>query len=366
MTLTPILTAYQVLLQKRGYTADASQLSGVHRLEVLAQELAGLKVARTNRLKALFSKPTIPRGVWLWGGVGRGKSFIMDCFYEAVTTRRKTRIHFHEFMRSIHHELALLKGTVDPLDEVSKGIAKKYRLLCFDEFHVSDVADAMILHRLLLNLFKHGVVFVMTSNYAPDKLYPDGLHRERVLPAIALLKDHLDVMNIDSGIDYRKLAMSQVKAYWSPWDETAQEGLRLAFNHIAECDDESPILQIENREIVALRKAGGAVWFDFAQLCGGPRSQNDYLEIATQFHTVVLTDVPALKAIQASEARRLTWLIDVLYDHKVKLLMGAAVPAEALYIAGQFANEFHRTVSRIIEMQSQQYLETERRLTVEL
>lgn len=366
MTASPILTAYQSLLQKRGYSADLAQLSGVQRLDTLAQDLAQLKLAQANKFKAIFSKPPIPRGVWLWGGVGRGKSFIMDCFYAAVPTPRKTRIHFHEFMRSVHRQLESLKGTADPLDEVAKTVAKKYQLLCFDEFHVSDVADAMILHRLLFGLFKHGVVFVMTSNYAPDRLYPDGLHRDRVLPAIALLKQNLDVLNIDAGIDYRKLAMDQVLAYWCPCDAQAIEQLTVTFNALAECDDEAPVLNIENREFTVERKAGGAVWFTFAQLCGSARSQNDYLELATLFHTVVLTHVPQLKASQSAQARRLTWLIDVFYDHKVKLLMAAECAAEDIYQEGQFANEFHRTVSRIVEMQSQDYLNAERRTTVTL
>jgi cell division protein ZapE len=247
LTISPILSAYQLLLDKRGYSADRAQLSGVQRLDALAHDLAQLKAAQANKIKALFSKPSTPRGVWLWGGVGRGKSFIMDCFYAAAPTQRKTRIHFHEFMRSVHRQLEALKGTVDPLDTVAKNVGEKYQLLCFDEFHVSDVADAMILHRLLLGLFKHGVVFVMTSNYAPDKLYPDGLHRDRVLPAIALLKQNLDVLNIDAGIDYRKLAMEQVLAYWSPCDTQAIQQLTGAFNALAECDDETPLLNIENR-----------------------------------------------------------------------------------------------------------------------
>ena len=290
----------------------------------------------------------------------------MDCFYDAVPTTRKTRIHFHEFMRSVHQQLATLKGTADPLDIVAKNVAAKYDLLCFDEFHVSDVADAMTLHRLLLGLFRHGVVFVMTSNYPPDSLYPGGLHRDRILPAIALLKSNLDVLNVDAGVDYRRRTLESVPAYWQPSDEAAKTALNEAFNQLAECGDEPPLLHIENRTITARRKAGSVVWCDFATLCGGPRSQNDYLEIATQFHTVIMTDVPQMTASQASEARRLTWLIDVLYDHKVKLLIAAAVAPDALYVEGQYANEFHRTVSRIIEMQSREYLETERRLTVSL
>ncbi len=361
-----VLAAYQALLTQRGYTADAAQLTGVARLETLHQGLMALEVEEAKTFKRLFSKAPPPRGVWLWGGVGRGKSFIMDCFYETVPYKRKTRIHFHEFMRSVHRELELLKGTADPLDEVAKLVAKKYRLLCFDEFHVSDVADAMILHRLLDGLFKHGVVFVMTSNYAPDLLYPDGLHRERIFPAIALLKANLDVVNVDAGIDYRRQTLASVPAYFHPCDTAALSALAKAFDALAECGDEMPELPIENRVIRAQRKAGSVVWFSFDQICGSARSQNDYLDIATQFHTVIVTDIPQLKASEASAARRLTWLVDVFYDHKVKLLMAAATAPEGIYAQGQFANEFHRTVSRMVEMQSREYLDAERRMTVKL
>ena len=365
-TVAHVSNAYQALLLKRGYCADQAQMNAVERLDVLYDSLLKAETQASSLLKRLFGKQTQPTGLWLWGGVGRGKSFIMDCFYEAVPIKRKTRIHFHEFMRSIHRELAQLKGTADPLDTVAKQVADKYKLLCFDEFHVSDVADAMIMHRLLKALFDNGVVFVMTSNYAPDKLYPDGLHRERIFPAIALLKQNLDVLNVDAGTDYRRQTLQSVPAYWHPSDGVAKVALGSAFDALAECGDEPNGLAIEGRVIATLRKAGSVVWFDFASLCGGPRSQNDYLEIATQFHTVILTEVPQLKESQAAEARRFTWLIDVFYDHKVKLLIAAAVEADQLYIKGQFSNEFHRTVSRIVEMQSAEYLMAERRLTVSL
>jgi cell division protein ZapE len=264
-------------------------------------------------------------------------------------------------MREVHRELEDLKGQADPLDELARRIAKRYRLICFDEFHVSDIADAMILYRLLDRLFDNGVQFVMTSNYAPDALYPDGLHRDRMLPAIELLKRKLDVINVDAGVDYRQRTLTQVQMYHAPLGADADRALRDAFVRLAATPDESPILHIEKRELKALRKADGVVWFDFATLCGGPRSQNDYLELASRFHAIVLSDVPQMSARMASEARRFTWLIDVLYDHKVKLLISAAVPAEALYTEGPMANEFSRTVSRIVEMQSLEYLEAPRR-----
>jgi cell division protein ZapE len=244
---------------------------------------------------------------------------------------------------------------------VARNIAKKYRLICFDEFHVSDIADAMILYNLLTALFNNGVSFIMTSNYDPDLLYPDGLHRDRMLPTIALLKDKLDVMNVDAGIDYRKRALEQVDSYYTPLGAAADAALRAAYAAIAETADQDPHVNIEGREIHCLRRAGGIIWFDFATLCGGPRSQNDYLELASRFHTVVLSAIPAMSAAQSSAARRFTWLIDVFYDHKVKLLMSAEVAPEELYTEGTLSNEFHRTVSRIIEMQSREYMEAERR-----
>jgi cell division protein ZapE len=220
----------------------------------------------------------------------------------------------------------------------------------------------MILYRLLDKLFENGVQFVMTSNYDPDTLYPDGLHRDRMLPAIDLIKDKLDVINVDAGIDYRRRTLAQVQVYHSPLGAPADKALRDAFARLAAVPDESPILHIEKRELKALRRADGVVWFDFATLCGGPRSQNDYLELASRFHAVVLSGVPQMSARMASEARRFTWLIDVFYDHKVKLLMSAAVPPEQLYVDGPMANEFTRTVSRIVEMQSKEYLDTPRRI----
>ena len=353
---------YENELATRGYHADPAQLATVERLQGCYDEWVAYKATRSSTLRKLILHPDIPKGAYLWGGVGRGKSFLMDSFYACVPVQRKTRLHFHEFMREVHRQLQELKGTSDPLDELARRIAKKYRLICFDEFHVSDVADAMILYKLLLGLFENGVQFVMTSNYKPDDLYPDGLHRDRILPAIALLNERLDILNVDAGIDYRQRTLSQVQAYLTPLGANADKTLRKAFASLAAVPDESPILHIEQRELKALRKADGVVWFDFATLCGGPRSQNDYLELASRFHAVVVSDVPRMTPRMASEARRFTWLVDVLYDHRVKLLMSAEVPAVELYTEGTMSNEFSRTVSRIIEMQSKEYLETPRRV----
>jgi cell division protein ZapE len=352
---------YQKELQVRGFQSDPAQLRAIEALERCANEWAAYKEKRSNKLKKLINRPPIPRGVYMYGGVGRGKSFLMDCFFDAVPIQRKTRLHFHEFMREVHRELRALQGTVNPLDVLGKQISQRYKLICFDEFHVADITDAMILHRLLDALFDNGVGFVTTSNFKPDDLYPNGMHRDRIMPAIALLNQELDVINVDNGTDYRRRTLEQVDLYHCPMGEQADAAMADAFNRLAECPDENPTLYIEAREIKARRRAGGVVWFDFKDICGGPRSQNDYLEIATQFHTVLLSDVPYMPVRRAAEARRFTWLIDVLYDRRVKLILSAEVAPEALYTEGPMAHEFPRTVSRLNEMQSAEFLALERR-----
>ena len=356
-----VVEFYQHTLKERDFCADDAQALAVERLQICFDEWLAYKNRRSNKLMRLLNPPEIPRGVYMWGGVGRGKSFLMDSFYSVVPIQRKTRIHFHEFMRGVHQQLDELKGVADPLDIVAAKIAKKYRLICFDEFHISDVADAMIMFNLLSALFSNGVAFIMTSNYEPDTLYPDGLHRARLLPTIALLKEKLDIVCVDSGNDYRKRALEQVDAYLTPLNAATDAALRAAYTKIAEVADQDPRLRIESREIRALRRAGSIIWFDFATLCGGPRSQNDYLEIASQFHTVILSGVPRMTAANSSEARRFTWLIDVFYDHKIKLIISAQVDAIELYTVGTLANEFQRTVSRIIEMQSREYMDSQTR-----
>ena len=296
-----VRSAYAAELATRGYASDPAQLRAVDALERCAIEWAAFRGRRSNALKKLINRPDVPRGVYMHGGVGRGKSFLMDCFYGAVPLRRKTRLHFHEFMREVHRELLDLRGIANPLDELGKRIAKRYRLICFDEFHVADITDAMILHRLLSALFDNGVGFVTTSNFHPDDLYPNGLHRDRILPAIALLKANLEVINVDNGTDYRGRTLQQARLYHTPLGPQADADMTETFNRLAESRDENPILHIESRQIQARRKAGGVVWFDFKVLCGGPRSQNDYLEIASQFHTVLLSDVPHMPVRMASK-----------------------------------------------------------------
>ena len=359
--MTSVTELYQQILAERGYQSDPAQLRAVDSLQRCQDEWAAYKAQRGNALTKMLVRPPIPRGVYMHGGVGRGKSFLMDCFFQAVPLTRKVRLHFHEFMREVHRELQELRGTVNPLDELGQRVARRFRLICFDEFHVADVTDAMILHRLLDALFANRVAIITTSNFHPDELYPNGLHRDRILPAIDLLKSKLEVISVDNGTDYRRRTMAQLQLYHWPLGEASEAALEKSFNGLAEARDEDPLLHIEHRELRSLRRAGGVVWFDFRTLCGGPRSQNDYLEIAQQFHTVILSEVPQMPPRLASEARRFTLLVDVLYDRRVKLIISAAVPAQGLYTEGPLSHEFPRTVSRLQEMRSAAYLALERR-----
>ncbi len=352
-----MLDAYTNLLDARGYIADAAQMTAATALQSLYTNLLYFKVDRGSTFKRLLSPPKPPKGVYFWGGVGRGKSFLMDCFYDSVPYRRKKRLHFHSFMQQIHRDLEKYKGEPDPMLKLAADIAKVVRLLCFDEFHVSDIADAMILGRLLEGLFSHGVIVVMTSNYPPDRLYPNGLHRESFLPAIALLKKHLDVFEVDAGVDYRLRALEQVEIYHHPADAAAEAKMRDYFEMVAgEAGEEGGSIEVLGRDIPTLRRGHGVIWFDFRTLCGGPRSQNDYLEISRSYHTVLLSHIPKMTVHQASEARRFTWLVDVFYDNKVKLIATADCAAEDLYTEGTQASEFARTVSRLTEMNSRDYL----------
>ncbi|HEX7440505.1 MAG TPA: cell division protein ZapE, partial [Caldimonas sp.] len=310
----PVRELYERTLAERGYQPDPAQLRAIDSLERCENEWADYKARRGNALAKLLTRPPIPRGVYMHGGVGRGKSFLMDCFFNAVPLQRKTRLHFHEFMREVHRELADMHGIVNPLQDLGRRISRRHRLICFDEFHISDITDAMILHRLLEALLDNRVSFVTTSNFAPDDLYPHGLHRDRILPAIELLKARLEIVSVDNGVDYRQMTLQHVELYHTPLGAAADEAMNRAFERLAEARDEDPRLRIEQREIRARRRAGGVVWFDFRVLCGGPRSQNDYLELSSQFHTLLLSNVPQMSPRLASEARRFTWLVDVLYD----------------------------------------------------
>ena len=342
-------------LRRRSIALDEAQERALERLQRLYDELLAFRKARRSLLRWL-NPPVPPRGIYFWGGVGRGKSFLMDSFYAALPYRRKTRVHFHAFMRSVHEELRTLHREEDPLATVAARIARRYRVVCFDEFHVADVADAMILGRLFRALFGHGVVFVTTSNYRPDDLYPNGLQRQNLLPTIALLKQWLDVIEVDAGLDYRLRELEHADVYCTPLSEAVDHALSERFERMRSGPDEDPRLIVESRPLQARARAGSLVWFDFAALCDGPRSQRDYLELARRFAVMIVSGVPQLTPDMGNAARRFTWLVDVLYDHRVKLLVSAAVPVEELYPEGPNSQDFPRTVSRLIEMRTREYM----------
>jgi len=364
-----VLELYEEALRKRGFAEDPSQHLAVLRLQQLYEEWFAYKQRRRTALQRLVVRPPLPRGVYLWGDVGRGKTFLMDSFYRCLPLVRRRRVHFHHFMRDVHRELAELKGRPNPLDAVAARIAKRYRLICFDEVAVSDVADALILGRLFTRTMDLGVVYCMTSNYHPDELYKGGLKREDFLPTIALIKERLDVEQVNGGVDYRRRAMQQVRAYHTPLDLASDRALMDAFKQIAEVEEEFHELDVEGRTIPYRHRAGGVVWFEFDVLCGWGRSQNDYLDLAKRFHTVIVSGVPRMGLERADEARRFTLLVDVFYDQRVNLILSAEVPPGELLRREERSRDaqmqamrfqFDRTVSRLAEMQTVEYLSAPR------
>ncbi len=300
---------------------------------------------------------TAVKGVYLWGGVGRGKTFLMDLFFESLKSKAKRRIHFHRMMRDVHARLKTVGDIEDPLDRVAADIARESRVLCFDEFFVSDIGDAMILGRLLKGLFDRGVTLVTTSNAQPDDLYKDGLQRSRFLPAIALLNEHTEVINMGGDTDFRLRLLEQAGTWLHSNDETADRRLERLFDESASHDIAANLpVDVNGRVIVARKCAKSIAWFDFSELCDGPRSQADYIEIARWYPTVILSGVPVLDSTLENQARRFIALVDEFYDRRVKLIVSAAVDATQLYAGKRLGFEFERTSSRLVEMQSREYL----------
>ncbi len=354
--------------QRPDFQADSDQLRVLGELERLFGELEDYRRYRAGRINRLVTnlgagrRP--PRGMYIWGGVGRGKSLMMDAFYKVSRHRRKRRVHFHEFMREVHARMRAISGTEDPLEAIATQTARELRLLCFDEFHVSDIADAMILGRLLELLIARGVVLVMTSNYDPDGLYPNGLQRARFLPAIDVLKRELDVIALGGGTDHRRRILESFRVWYSPPGEEADERLAQFFEAVTKAAFErGGAIEVEGRPLAFRQRAKGVVWVDFEALCMQPRSQNDYLALASGYHTVLVSGVPRLEAAQTDVIRRLTWLVDVFYDQRVRLVMSAetepeeiVAPARELTGPGRMVRtEFARTASRLREMQSRDY-----------
>jgi cell division protein ZapE len=353
--------AYEKSLQRDGHDRDVAQEAIVAELDRLQQRLQ-THAARKRSLLDYFRgrdsrQPNGVRGLYIWGGVGRGKTFLMDLFFETLNVDAKKRIHFHRMLHDVHQRLSQLGDIENPLDQVAADIAADTRVLCFDEFFVGDIGDAMILGRLLEGLFQHGVTLVATSNSAPDDLYRDGLQRQRFLPAIETLKRHSDVLHIDSGIDYRLRLLQQAGTYLSPDDESAARKLQYYFDESASSEVRSNhALNVNGRDIQAHACAKGIVWFMFDQICDGPRSQNDYIEIARWYPTVIVSEVPVLEEALENQARRFIALVDEFYDRRVKLIISAAADGADLYRGTRLEFEFDRTTSRLVEMQSTEYL----------
>ena len=344
------------------FVYDAAQAAAIDALDELWYLLMKFKNRRNQFLGRSLLSPEVPNGLYLWGGVGRGKTFLMDAFYNCLPYRRKRRIHFHNFMAEVHHEMKLLAEKKDPLIALADNIAVSTRVLCLDEFHVDDIADAMILGRLVAAMLERGVVLLTTSNYPPDGLYPHGLQRKNFLPAIDLLKRKLKVLNVDGGHDYRLHAVAREPLFIvaDDADGEAESEIRLnvLFERIAAGTRRSEHhIEILERLIPVKKAARSAVWFEFKELCGGAHAQEDYLAIAHRYPTVFLSHIPQLTAEHASEARRFTWLVDVLYDNNVRLVASsAAIPGE-ICSGAMASGEFSRTASRLYEMQSKHYLE---------
>ena len=354
-----IRKAYSDIVEWDNLVHDDAQLRIVERLQQLQSELESAPVGLQKILSAigLSGKPSNPKGIYMWGGVGRGKTFLMDLFFESLNVPGKRRIHFHRMMREVHERLHSLRGVEDPLAQVATGIAHDTRVLCFDEFFVSDIADAMVLGRLLEALFTRGVTLVATSNVPPDGLYPNGLQRERFLPAIDVLQRYTNVVEMDSGTDYRLRVMEKAGTYITPAGPEATERLGQIFSDLASGTIvDGRILDILGRDIRTIRCAKGIAWFDFAAICDGPRSQNDYIEIARWYQTVLITDIPVMHAQREDQARRFISLVDEFYDRRVNLIVSAAAQIDALYSGTRLQFEFERTASRLTEMQSSDYL----------
>lgn len=356
-----IRQAYEDSLSREGHVRDPAQLAVIERLESLQNRLQNQESSARGMFSFLTRKSpqggSDTRGLYIWGGVGRGKTFLMDLFFESLKIEKKRRIHFHRMMHDVHDRLRRLGDIEDPLDAVAASIAAETRVLCFDEFFVSDIADAMILGRLLDGLFRRGVTLVTTSNAKPDDLYKDGLQRQRFLPAIDLLNENTDVVHMASDTDYRLRLLQKAGTYLTPDDAAARSGLNFFFDESATTEiTRERQLDINGRSIKAHKCAKGVAWFEFSELCDGPRSQSDYIELARWYPSVIVSGVPVLDVMREDQTRRFIALVDEFYDRRVKLILSAAAPAESLYAGNRLKFEFDRTVSRLIEMQSEEYL----------
>ena len=357
-----IQSEYDALRAAGDIVADPEQQAIVAELAKLQQRLAKAGSKRAGLRRWLPGNPPQPavRGIYLWGGVGRGKTFLMDLFFQTLPIKAKRRIHFHRMMSEVHKRLKEFENTEDPLDKVAADIAAETSVLCFDEFFVSDIGDAMILGRLLESLFRRGVTLVATSNSPPRELYRDGLQRARFVPAIEALEANTSVIELPGGTDYRLRLFEEAGTYLVPADDEADRKLRHYFEEIATGElRERHLLDINGRPVQSHCCAKGVVWFEFDAICDGPRSAEDYIEIARWYPTVIVSRVPRFDERSENPARRFIALVDEFYDRKVKLVLSAAVETSSLYAGKRLEFEFQRTTSRLIEMQTRDYLHAE-------
>lgn len=352
---------YQLDLDENRLTPDPAQLAAVECLHALHQRLTRAAARKTGflqrgweRLRGPARRPV--KGAYLWGGVGRGKTRLVDMFYECLPMDNKLRVHFHRYMQWTHAELKQLKDTERPLQKVAAKLSREVAVICFDEFHVSDITDAMLLSGLFHALFERGVTLVATSNARPDDLYRGGLQRERFLPAIELIKRHADIIHLDAGTDYRLRHLDRGRTYHHPLDAAGRDALAASFERVAPDAAGPTTIEIEGRRIEAKRLASGVAWFDFSALCEGPRGVADYIEIARQFQTVFIDNAPRMDDGDNDRARRFVTLVDEFYDRNVKLIMTAEAGIKDLYAGRRLAGEYERAASRLVEMQSRDYL----------
>jgi cell division protein ZapE len=352
---------YAAALDRKSFRPDPAQARAIDVLARIDVELRArarpAPLLPRLRQRLLGADTTPVRGAYLWGGVGRGKTFVMDLFFESLPSDRRLRYHFHRLMYRVHARLRTLRDEPDPLELVAAEFAVQARVICFDEFFVTDIADAMILGNLLGALFRRGVTLVATSNIPPQDLYKGGLQRARFLPAIDLICAHTDVLHVDGATDYRLRVLEKAEIYHSPLDADADVNLERWFTEIApDQGTTGQAIEINGRDIRTRRRADGIAWFDFIEICDGPRNQDDYIELARAFQAVIISAVPVLDETQENQARRLIALVDEFYERKVKLIVSAAAPVDALYRGSRLAREFERTRSRLMEMQSKAYL----------
>ncbi|AGO57107.1 cell division protein ZapE [Serratia plymuthica] len=363
------LSRYQQALDAGEYQADEVQRQAVTRLEGIYQALQQAPAASVsaNGLRGKLSRwlgkgaeTTSLRpvqGLYMWGGVGRGKTWLMDMFFHSLPGERKLRLHFHRFMLRVHEELTELQGQENPLEMIADGFKAQTDVVCFDEFFVSDITDAMLLATLLQALFARGITLVATSNIPPDELYRNGLQRARFLPAIALINDYCDVMNVDAGIDYRLRTLTQAHLYLTPLDSQTRETMDRMFIKLAgKAGEEAPVLQVNHRPLQAIRAVDGVLAVDFHTLCEEPRSQLDYIALSRLYHSVILYNVQVMGPLKENTARRFLALVDEFYERHVKLVIAAEASMFDIYQGERLKFEYQRCLSRLQEMQSEEYL----------